>query len=152
MRNLQACKLAELDIDDVSADASLSTDTIDTRGYRSAIALFVADFIHGGGDIAAMKIDQSDSSDMSDSETIFELGATADIEGTVNAIADFDANEIVAVQIDLVGKKRYLKATYTASSAGNNNDFGFGMLLGDAVSETPADTAAGFGSTFLYRV
>ena len=152
MRSLQSCKLAELDIDDVAADASLSTDTIDTNGYRSALALFVADFIHGGCDIAAMKIDQSDSSDMSDSETIFELGTTADTAGTVNAIADFDANEIVAVQIDLVGKKRYMKATFTASSAGGNNDFGFGMLLGDAVDETPADTSAGFGSTFLYRV
>lgn len=149
MRNLQASKLAELDIDDVAADASLSTDTIDTQGFQSAIAFFVADEV--GAAPAAIRIQESDDSGMSGATDIFKFGVTADVANTVNALSAFTANEVVAVQIDLIGKKRYLKATFTAGSSGNS-DFGFGMLLGDAVNESPADSAAGFGSTFLYRV
>ena len=149
MRNLLASKVAELDIDDVPADASLSTDTIDTQGFQSAIAFFVADEV--GAAPAAIKIQESDDSGMSGATDIFAFGTTTDVAGTNNALAAFTANEVVAVQIDLVGKKRYLKATFTAGASGNS-DFGFAMLLGDAVNESPEDSAAGFGTTFLYRV
>jgi hypothetical protein len=110
MKQLQAIKTVWVTKPGAKVDnAAFTTDTIDTKGFRSAR------IVVGLGDtdiaLAAFKLQHSDASNMD--------GAT-DIGGADFSVAPLtlpsatDDNKLYAIHVDLKGKKRYLDLSLTA--------------------------------------
>lgn len=146
MIHMQNMKVADFHADTVNA-GSLATTAVDTVGFDYAYIVIVAGAL--GADATDIEVDHSDNSDMSSSANLVTFESTADIGGTTNALADFDADESIVVEVDLKAKRRYLKTTITVGSGAC--DLACITLLGRA-GESIADTAAASGANFRFRV
>jgi len=146
MIHLQNIKVADFHADTV-ASGSLATGVVDTMGFDFATIIITAGAL--AGDLTAIKVDVTDNSDGStDATNLVTFESTADVGGTTNALNAFDADESILVEVDMIGKGRYLKTTLTAGSG--NHDLACVTLLSRA-AESPADSAAGSGTTFKFR-
>lgn len=145
MIHLQNIKVADFHADTV-ASGSLATTTVDTQGFDYATIIITAGALNGA--LTDIEVDVSDNSNMSSSTNLVTFESTADVGGTTNALADFTADESILIEVDLKAKGRYLKTTLTAGTG--NHDLACVTLLSRA-SESPADTAAGSGTTFKFR-
>jgi hypothetical protein len=95
-------------------DAAFTTDTIDTKGFRSArivVGLGALDIA-----LAAMKLQQSDASNMASASDV--SGADFSVLPLTLPSAT-DDNKLYAIHVDLKGKKRYLDLTLTGGDGAN---------------------------------
>lgn len=129
-------------IDNTSATAT----AIDTNGYDDVeIALVL-----GATDIAitALKVQESDDDSSYTDITDTVVGTAEDIDGNTDLPSATDDNSVILFNIDMLGKKRYLKvvATFGDGTAG-------GYLSGVARlsrGETPTD-ASSAGALLVMR-
>lgn len=120
-------------------NAAFTTDVIDTKGFRKArivVGLGALDIA-----LAAMKLSQSDASDM---------GSAADISGADFSVApltlpaDDADNKLYAIHVDLRGKKRYMDLSLTGGN-GTNGTYAVAWVdLYDAEEFPNSATERGF--------
>jgi hypothetical protein len=109
MKQLQAIKTVYITKPGaIVDDAAFTTDTIDTKGFKSArivVGLGALDIA-----VAVMKLQQSDASNMA---------SATDVAGADFSVAPLtlpsatDDNKLYAIHVDLKGKKRFLDLSLT---------------------------------------
>jgi hypothetical protein len=117
--------------------------TIDTSGWDYMTLIVAVGAL--GAELAAFKIEDDDASGGSfDGADIFNFVGGTDVDGNTLAIADIDANQVAVVHVNLIGRKKYVKATVTGG--GTNSDVACIVLLSRG-AESPT-TVADFGADF----
>ena len=129
-------------------DASWTSQVVDTLGYDYAVAMFQ----FGAMDIemAALYMQESDNNSTwtNIAGTIF--GTSATIAGTTSALPiNTDDNLVEAVEIDLRGKKRYIKAVATGGNGTSGTYMNAIVILSRA--EQVGTTAANRGFSQIIR-
>jgi hypothetical protein len=130
-------------------DASWTSQVVDTLGWDYATALFQ----FGAMDIEMAALYMQESDDNSNwtniAGTIF--GTSTNIGGTTSALPiNTDDNLVQRVDIDLRGKKRYIKAIATGGNGSSGTYMNALVLL--SRGELPGTTAAQLGADELLRV
>jgi len=116
---------------------------IDTSGFDYMTVIVATGAV--GADLTAFKIEDDDTSGGSYAGTdIFNFAGGTDVDGNALALADIDANEVAVVHVNLIGRKKYVKATVTGG--GTTTDLACIILLSRG-TESPV-TVADFGADF----
>lgn len=99
-------------------NATATAVAVDTKGYDYA-ELIIAIGANDAG-VTALKLTECDESGGSYTDVPKSaFGTDADITGTKTVLPSAtDANEIVAYQVNLLGRKRFLKIVLTAANVG----------------------------------
>lgn len=153
MVNAQNQKVVAVTLPGAIVDnAAFTTATIDTLGYGYLTVLC----IFGAMDIAmaALKVQESDSSNMSGAADITGAvyGTSTDISGATSALpADTADNTIYGFEIALGnGRKRYIDISATGGDGSAGTYLTIVALLSRA--KNPATTASGRGFANILRV
>ena len=141
----QNIKVADAVCDSVNA-ASLGTGTVDTLGYDYATVIVVAGTGPTAAALTALKVQEGDASNLSDAADLVSF-TDADVDGTTNALADFDNDESVIFEIDLKARKRYIKVVATAGATATELS---SVVILSRAGEAATDTTAG-GADFRIR-
>jgi len=131
-------------------DASFTTAEIDTLGYNYATIIFNL----GATDIAmaALKVQESDVSGSGFADiTGADLSSATDIDGVATALPSAtDDNNVIVIQLDLRGRKRYLDLVATAGN-GSAGTFGSAVCVLSQADVAPESVSAA-GCETLVRV
>lgn len=96
--------------------ASFTTNEVDTLGYNYATFIFNL----GATDIAmtALKVQESDATGSGFADVAgADLSSATDIDGAATALPSAtDDNNVIVIQLDLRGRKRYLDLVATAGN------------------------------------
>jgi hypothetical protein len=141
----QNIKVADAVCDSVNA-ASLGTGIVDTVGYDYATVIVVAGEGPTSAALTALKVQEGDASNLSDAADLVSF-TDADVDGTTNALADFDNDESVIFEIDLKARKRYIKVVATAGATATELS---SVVILSRAGEAATDTTAG-GADFRIR-
>lgn len=125
-------------------DASFTTNEIDTLDFDYATLITSI----GATDIAmaALKVQESDTSGSGFADiTGADLSSATDIDGNATALpSSDDDNNLIVIQIDLRGRKRYLDLVATAGN-GSTGTFASAICIlskGAVAPESVADAGA----------
>jgi hypothetical protein len=132
-------------------NASWTTNEIDTLGYNYATVIFNL----GATDIAmaALKLQESDTTGSGFADITgadIDAGAT-DIDGTATALPSAtDDNNLVVIQVDLRGRKRFLDLVATAGDGAAGSFASAVCVLSQA--DVAPESVAGAGCETLVRI
>tara|TARA_Y100001937_G_C7076758_1_gene311000 strand:+ start:626 stop:1123 length:498 start_codon:yes stop_codon:yes gene_type:complete len=152
MIHLQNLKFANI-TGPISVDnGSNTTAAVDTQGFDYAVIV-----VHSGAlqvAMTALKVQESDSSDMSGAADVDGLifGTSTNIDGSTSALpAAGDDNVFHLFEIDLKNRKRFLDVVSTqGNGSGTGGLVGISCILGRA-AESVVDTASGKGAAEVLR-
>lgn len=137
MNPLQHCKfLSLIDPADIVDDTDFSSNEIDTKGYDYATILFQ----YGTSDIAMeeLTVTESDSAGTGHTDiTGLVVGTSDNIDGDTSSLPAADDDDgIVAFEIDLRNRKRYLDITATAGN-GSNGTYATAVCILSRANDVP---------------
>jgi hypothetical protein len=132
--------------------ATATSQTIDTVGYRAANLIFE---VNGGAGTAlspTIQIQESDTTDATAFATISGLSLTTSTSGYPSSVTAATAltSAFSRINIDLKGRKRYLRALVGGSNVSTGvtvNVFGVAVLTRAAESPTGTNTGGRFVAT-----
>jgi len=104
----------------ISVTGTVTTSTIDTSGFDYCTILFIGGAMTSG--YTTLKVQESDDSgmsgavDISNDNGVLGLGETnqLNVDGTASADPDGTDNVVHGIEINLLGRKRYLDVSATA--------------------------------------
>lgn len=124
-------------------DASWTTNVVDTIGFNYATFIFNL----GATDIAmaALKLQESDASGSGYTDVSgADLASATDIDGAATALPSAtDDNNLVVIQVDLRGRKRFLDLVATAGNGASGTFASAVCILSQADVAPESVTAAG---------
>lgn len=131
-------------------DASFTTNEIDTLDFDYATIVVSI----GATDIAmtALKVQESDTSGSGFADISgADVSSATDIDGSATALPSAtDDNNLVVIQLDLRGRKRYLDLVATAGN-GSTGTYGSAICVLSKGAIAP-ESVAGAGAETLIRV